>query len=67
MKIRKRKKIEALFLGMELVVLEIVGLYIGQGVDAVYRTQGLGVIVGGGLALVIWFYRVMKVIRREKE
>ena len=65
MKIRKGKKVEALFLGMELVILEVIGLYLGKIIDETYYTQGLGVLFGGILGLGIWFYRVIKLVKKE--
>lgn len=67
MKIRKGKKVEALFLGMELVTLEFIGLYLGKVIDETYYTQGLGIFVGGILGLGIWFYRVIKLVKKEKK
>lgn len=67
MKIRKGKKVEALFLGMELVVLEFIGLYLGKIIDETYYTQGLGIFVGGILGLGIWLYLVIKVAKKEEK
>ncbi len=64
---KKGKKIEALFLGMELVALEVIGLYLGKLIDETYYTQGLGIFGGGILGLGIWFYLVIKVVKREKK
>ena len=71
-KTQKPENTWAVFLGMgfELTALVLVGVYLGRIIDQKYGWNGMGVLAGSMLGLVIWmvhFFLLLKQVQKDED